>query len=46
MKSSGLFVEGVREVVRQGCRFVPVEKIQLSLASLEDDANLVGAAQV
>ena len=46
MKSSNLFLEGVREILRQGCRFVPLEKTQLALASLGEDANLIGAARV
>jgi glucokinase len=46
MKSSGLFLEGIRAIIRQGCRFVPVEKTELVLASLGEDANLIGAARV
>jgi len=44
MKSVDL--EEVRKVVAQGCRFVPFEKTELALASLGEDANLIGAAQV
>jgi glucokinase len=46
MKSSGSFLEGIRAIIRQGCRFVPVEKTELVLASLGEDANLIGAARV
>jgi glucokinase len=46
MKSSGIFLEGIRAIIRQGCRFVPVEKTELVLASLGEDANLIGAARV
>ena len=46
MKSADLFLDGAREVIRQGCRFVPAEKTELALASLGDDANLIGAARV
>src|SRR6266704_4609271 len=44
MKSMGL--EDLRKVIAQGCRFVPFEKTELALASLGEDANLIGAAQV
>ena len=46
MKSAGAFLSDIREVMQQGCRFVPLEKVELSLASLGDDANLIGAARV
>jgi glucokinase len=46
MKSSRLFLDGIREVIRQGCRFVPFEKTELLLASLGENANLIGAAMV
>src|SRR5205807_7765692 len=46
MKSSDLLLGGVREIIRQGCRFVPFEKTELKLASLGQDANLIGAARV
>ena len=45
MKSAGLFLDGIRKVIRQGCRFVPFEKTELALASLGDDVNLIGAAR-
>jgi glucokinase len=46
MKSSNLFLDGISETIRQGCRFVPFEKTELLLASLGADANLIGAAMV
>jgi glucokinase len=46
MKSAPLFLDRIHEVIRGGCRFVPAEKTQLTLASLGDDTNLIGAARV
>jgi glucokinase len=46
MKSAALFLDGIRKVIRQGCRFVPYERTELALASLGEDANLIGAARV
>ena len=46
MKSAALFLDGIRKVIRTGCRFVPFEKTELALASLGEDANLIGAARV
>jgi glucokinase len=46
MKSATLFLDRIREVIRRGCRFVPAEKTALTLASLGDDTNLIGAARV
>jgi glucokinase len=46
MKSAPLFLEEIRGTIRRGCRFVPHVKTELALASLGDDANLIGAARV
>lgn len=46
MKSANLFLEGIRKVIRESCRYVPFEKTELALASLGEDANLIGAARV
>lgn len=46
MKSSALFLDGIRETIREGCRFVPCEKTELLMASLGEHANLIGAAMV
>jgi glucokinase len=39
-------LDDLRKVIAQGCRFVPFEKTELALASLGDNANLIGAARV
>jgi glucokinase len=44
MKSVSL--DDLRKVIAKGCRFVPWEKTELALASLGEDANLIGAARV
>lgn len=46
MKSASLFLEGVRRLILDSCRMVPAEQTELSLASLGDDSNLIGAARV
>src|SRR5579862_5482416 len=46
MKSADLFLGSIRAVIRGGCRFVPADKTELTLASLGDDTNLIGAARV
>jgi|SRR5215467_411520 len=46
MKSAGLFLEGIHKVIRESCKFVPWQKTKVSLASLGDDSNLIGAARV
>jgi glucokinase len=46
MKGAGQFLEDIRHTLRTGCRFVPLEKTSLALASLGEDANLIGAARV
>ena len=46
MKSADLLLDEIHKVIRQGCRFVPFEKTELLLASLGEEANLIGAARV
>jgi glucokinase len=46
MKSSDLFLPGIRSLIGQCCKYVPFEKTELALASLGEDANLIGAARV
>jgi glucokinase len=46
MKSADLFLAETRAVLQQGCRFVPAERCELVLASLGENANLIGAAQI
>jgi glucokinase len=46
MKSAELFLDRIHNLIRTGCRFVPAEKTKLTLASLGDETNLIGAARV
>ncbi len=46
MKSADLFLGKIREIIASSCAFVPYEKTELALASLGEDANLIGAARV
>jgi glucokinase len=46
MKSAHLFFDRIHEVIRQNCRLVPFEHVEISLASLGPDVGLIGAAQV
>ncbi|MGA9528766.1 MAG: ROK family protein [Terriglobales bacterium] len=46
MKSAHLFLDRIHEVIRQNCKLVPVEKVDIRLASLGTDAGLIGAAEV
>jgi glucokinase len=46
MNSAGLFMNGIKNVIASGCRFVPSDKTELTLASLGEDTNLIGAARV
>ena len=46
MQSAALFLDGIRKVISQGCRFVPFAKTELAVASLGEDSNLIGAARV
>jgi len=46
MKSAVLFLEEIRRTISHCCRFVPFEKTEIVLASLGEDANLIGAARV
>jgi glucokinase len=45
MKSSHLFLDRAREVIKEVCTQVPAAKTQIALASLGPDSGLVGAAQ-
>ncbi len=45
MKSSHLFLDRAREVIRDICTQVPAAKTQITLASLGADTGLAGAAQ-
>jgi glucokinase len=46
MNSADLFLGKIRETIASSCRFVPYEKTELALASLGENANLIGAARV
>ena len=46
MKSAGLFLAGIRRILRASCRYVPYEKAEPALASLGHESNLIGAARV
>jgi glucokinase len=46
MKSGDLFLPTIRKIIAGSCRFVPYEKTELTLASLGDDTNLIGAGRV
>lgn len=46
MKSADLFLDGVQRIIHESCRLVPFDKTDLTLASLGEDANLIGAARV
>jgi glucokinase len=46
MKSAPLFLEEIRRTICRCCRLGPYEKTELTLASLGEDANLIGAARV
>jgi glucokinase len=45
MKSSSLFMDITRKVIRRICTQVPSEKTRITLASLGEDVGLLGAAQ-
>lgn len=46
MKGASPYLGGVRRIIGECCRLVPSEKVELALASLGEDANLIGAARV
>jgi glucokinase len=46
MKSANLFLPGIHKVIRESCRFVPYDKVEVAVASLGDNTNLIGAARV
>jgi glucokinase len=46
MNSSDLFLDAIHKTVAASCRFVPYERTEIALASLGEDANLIGAARV
>jgi glucokinase len=46
MKSAQLFLDDIRRIIVASCQLVPYAKTELALASLGEDANLIGAAAV
>jgi glucokinase len=46
MQSANLFLAGIQKIVSEGCKLVPRERAQLTIASLGADTNLIGAACV
>ena len=46
MKSAALFLGRIRQVISRSCSLVPFEKTEITLASLGENANLIGAARV
>lgn len=46
MKSASLFLGHIKDIIRQSCSLVPFDKTELTLASLGENANLIGAARV
>lgn len=46
MKSAPLFLSRIKEIIRRSCSLVPFDRTELTLASLGENANLVGAARV
>jgi glucokinase len=46
MKSGALFMENIRQTIAASCRLVPYKQTDLAMASLGEDANLIGAARV
>jgi glucokinase len=46
MKSAPLFLDGIRKIIVSSCGLVPHAQTELTLASLGEDSNLIGAARV
>jgi glucokinase len=46
MESAPLFLDRMREVIRENCTLVPSDRVEIALTSLGPDAGLIGAAQV
>ncbi len=46
MRSADLLLGPIRAIVRNNCRFVPVESCEIAVSSLGADAGVIGAAQV
>lgn len=46
MKSAPLFLDRIHQVIRENCKLVPHDHIEITLASLGPEVALIGAAQV
>lgn len=46
MNSSDLFLDTIHKTIAASCHFVPYERCEIALASLGEEANLIGAARV
>lgn len=46
INSSDLFLDTIHKTIAASCHFVPFERCEIALASLGEDANLIGAARV
>ena len=46
MKSAALFLDAIRQAITSSCGLVPHAKTEVTLASLGEDSNLIGAARV
>jgi glucokinase len=46
MRSSDLFLDSIHKTIAACCHFVPYERCEIALASLGEEANLIGAARV
>jgi glucokinase len=46
MNSSDLFLDTIHKTIADSCHFVPYHRCEIALASLGEDANLIGAARV
>jgi len=46
MKNAPLFLDGIRKMIVSSCGLVPHAQTELTLASLGEDSNLIGAARV
>jgi glucokinase len=45
MNSADLFLDTIHKTIAASCHFVPYERTEIALASLGEDANLIGAAR-
>lgn len=46
MNSSDQFLDTIHKTIAASCHFVPYQRCEIALASLGEDANLIGAARV